>query len=139
MRQHSIKTTYLIHHTLINNSAVSELISENNIFLLVAEPEVNYPYAVIKRTGIMSGRGDKDYIEDTVNFRIDVYSDKYDQAADIADAIRFALEGWVLQDSSIRLTNITLTSANEDWVTDAYEQSISFKAEVSGPITTDNS
>ena len=87
----------------------------------------------------MSGRGDKDYIEDTVNFRIDVYSDKYDQAADIADAIRFALEGWVLQDSSIRLTNITLTSANEDWITDAYEQSISFKAEVSGPITTDNS
>lgn len=134
MRQHSIKTTYLIHDTLVKNADVTALLNEDNLFLLVAEPEVNYPYAVIKRTGIQSERGNKDFAGDIVNFSINVYSDKYDEAADIADAIRFALEGWILQDSNIRLENITITSATEDWVSDAYEQTLSFRAEVVGPI-----
>lgn len=137
MRQHSIKTTYLIHSKLASSADVLENISENNIFLLGAEPEVKYPYAVIKRTGIQSERGNKDFAGDIVFFTISVYSDKYEVAADIADAMRFALEGWIFEDDTIRLENITITSATEDWVADAYEQSISFRAEVLNPQDSD--
>ena len=134
MRQHSIKTTYLIHKTLIDNSDMTELIPEENMYLLVAEPETDYPYLVIKRTGIQSERGNKDFSGDIVSFSITVYSDKYDEAADIADAARFSIENHILQDDSVRLENIQITGASEDWVSDAYEQTVSFRAEVIKPI-----
>lgn len=135
MRQHSIKTSNLIHKKLIENESVMELIPEENIYLCAADANTNYPYAVIRRTGIQSERGNKDFVGDIVSFTISIYSDEdnYDLGVDIADAMRFALEGWILEENDIRLENIQLTSATEDWVSDAYMQSISFRAEVVKP------
>jgi len=136
MRQHSIKTTYLIHKTLAENTTVNVLIPETNMYLLKNDMDSPYPYLVIKRTNITSERGNKDFIGDIVNFNINVYSDKYEDGANIADAVRLALEGWILQDESIRLENIQLTSASEDWSYDTCMQSMNFRAEVSNPIAT---
>ena len=136
MRQHSIKTTYLVHKTLAQNELVNTLIPESNMYLLVNNTDAQYPYLVIKRTNIQSERGNKDFIGDIVNFNINVYSDKYEEGANIADAVRLALEGWILQDESIRLENIQLTSASEDWSYDTCIQSMNFRAEVSNPIET---
>ena len=136
MRQHSIKTTYLVHKTLAQNESVNTLIPESNMYLLVNNTDAQYPYLVIKRTNITSERGNKDFIGDIVNFNINVYSDKYEEGANIADAVRLALEGWILQDESIRLENIQLTSASEDWSYDTCIQSMNFRAEVSNPIET---
>lgn len=136
MRQHSIKTTYLIHKTLAENTTVNALIPEANMFLLVENMDKPFPHLVIKRTNITSERGTKDFIGDIVSFNISVYADKYEVGAEIADAARLALEGWILQDESIRLENIQLTSASEDWSYDTYIQSMNFRAEVSNPIAT---
>lgn len=136
MRQHSIKTTYLVHKTLAQNELVNTLIPESNMYLLVNNTDAQYPFLVIKRTNIQSERGNKDFIGDIVNFNINVYSDKYEEGANIADAVRLALEGWILQDESIRLENIQLTSASEDWSYDTCIQSMNFRAEVSNPIET---
>jgi len=137
MRQHSIKTTYLIHKTLVENSDVMALVvDENKISLLMGDPDLNstYPVINIRRDSISTEVGNKDFIPDRVQFSIKVYSDKYEESVDIADAIRFALENQILQDELVRLTNIKLISATEAWVSDAYEQSIAFSAEVTKPI-----
>ena len=134
MRQHSLKTTYLIHKTLASDTELLKLISDKNIYLLVAEPETVFPYAIIKRDNVSTETGNKDMAGDRVSFSIKVYSDKYDVAINIADCMRFLIEGHVYQDNEIRLQNIKFISSSEAWVSDSYEQSMSFSAEVTNPI-----
>ena len=137
MRQHSIKTSYLIHKTLVSDDDLLELVPEENIQLLFAQEGTTFPHVIIARTGIRSERGNKDFIGDIVNFNILVVSDKYEAGADIADAIRFDIENHILQDSEIdiRLENIILTGASERMNYDAFIQEMNFSAEVSKPIS----
>lgn len=137
MRQHSIKTSYLIHKTLVSDDDLLELVPEENIQLLFAQEGTTFPHVIIARTGIRSERGNKDFIGDIVNFNILVVSDKYEAGADIADAIRFDIENHILQDSEIdiRLENIILTGASERMNYDAFIQEMNFSAEVSRPIS----
>lgn len=133
MRQHSLKTTYLIHKTLVNNTDLMKLVSEQNVYLLVAEANTVYPYVIIKRDGISSNPGNKDFAGDRVQFSIKVYSDEYDVAVNIADSIRFLIENNILEDELVHLSNIQLISSLEAWVSDAYEQTMVFSAEVTRP------
>jgi len=133
MRQHSLKITYLIHKTLVEDTEVKKLIAENHIWPIVVPENTTYPYMTIKRNGIQNMVGNKDFAGDTVNFTLSVYSDDYDDSVSIADAVRLAIENHILQDDSIRLERITITSASEDWVGNAYEQTMSFRAEVYTP------
>jgi hypothetical protein len=135
MRQHSIKTSYLIHKTLVSDNDLLELVPEENIQLLFAQEGTTFPHVLITRTGIRSERGNKDFIGDIVNFNILVVSDKYEVGADIADTIRFDIENHILQDSEIdiRLENIILTGASERMSYDAFIQEMNFSAEVIKP------
>lgn len=135
MRQHSIKSTYLIHKTLVENDEITTLIPEENIFLLQALPDTLFPYAVITRTGIKSERGNKDFIGDIVTFNIKVFSDKYNIGVDIADAIRLSIENYILSDELIKMENITLISSKESIYYDTFIQEMDFSAEVSRPST----
>lgn len=134
MRQHSIKTTYLIHKTFVEDTELMKLIPEAHVYLLVAEADTDYPYAIIRRDGISSERGNKDFVGDKVQFTVKVYSDKYDESVNIADAMRFSIENHILEDELIRLQNINIVSSTEAWVSDSYEQSMTFSAEVVKPI-----
>ena len=128
MRQHSIKTTYLIHEYLVSNQDLMKIIPESNIFLVVGEPEAVFPYAIITRTSIKTpAQTNKDYNEDSVTFNIKVYSDKYDSSVDIADMIRLLLERRVIQDNLIRISKIELTYCSEQWIGDAYQQNMDFQ------------
>lgn len=133
MRQHSLKVTYLIHKTLVEDTEVKKLIEENHIWPIVVPENLTYPYMTIKRNSIQNMVGNKDFAGDTVNFTLSVYSDDYDDSVSIGDAARLAIENHILQDDSIRLENITIISASEDWVGNAYAQTMSFKAEVYKP------
>ena len=77
MRQHSLKTTYLIHETLVKDENITSLINEKNIYLLIAEQEVTFPYCIIRRTGCKSENGNRDFAGDIVSFNIKIYSNKY--------------------------------------------------------------
>lgn len=131
MAKHSLKSTFYIHNKLISTSSITSLISENNIFLLIAEAETKYPYAVITRTRINSTNDNKDFNTDEIGFNIRIWSDKYDEAVEIADAMRAALEGRVIEtDDNEIIDSITLTSSSESWTGDAYLESIDFTAEI---------
>lgn len=128
MRQHSIKTTYLIHEYLVSNQDLMKLIPESNVFLVVGEPEANYPYVTITRTSIKTpAQTNKDFNEDVVTFNIKVYSDKYDEDVDIADMIRLLLERRIISDELIRISQIQLTYCSEQWIGDAYQQNMDFQ------------
>lgn len=130
MRKHSLKSTQYIHNKLINTSSVTSLINENNIFLLIAEPETKYPYAVITRTRITSRDENKDFSTDEIGINIRVWSDQYDEAVNIADAIRFAIEGKEIEMDKDMMDSIELSSSTESWTGDAYLESMDFTAEI---------
>lgn len=137
MRQHSIKTTYLIHKVLVENQDLMTLIGgADHIQLLIGDPDINtmYPIINIKRDLVSPMKSNKDFGSDRVQFSIKVYSDNYKSSIDIADAIRFALEWHTFQDNEIKLVNVELVSCSENWVRDAYEQSLTFNSEVVHPI-----
>lgn len=130
MRKHSLKSTQYIHNKLISTSSVTSLINENNIFLLIAEPETKYPYAVITRTRITSRDENKDFSTDEIGINIKVWSDQYDEAVNIADAIRFAIEGKEIEMDKEVMDSIELSSSTESWTGDAYLESMDFTAEI---------
>lgn len=130
MRKHSLKSTQYIHNKLINTSSVTNLINENNIFLLIAEAETKYPYVVITRTKISSRDENKDFNTDEIGVNIKVWSDKYDEAVNIADAIRFAIEGKEVEVDNETMDSIVLSSSTESWTGEAYLQSMDFTAEI---------
>lgn len=137
MRQHSIKTTYLIHKVLVEDQDLMTLIGgADHIQLLIGDPDINtmYPIINIKRDLVSPMKSNKDFGSDRVQFSIKVYSDNYKSSIDIADAIRFALEWHTFQDNEIKLVNVELVSCSENWVKDAYEQSLTFNSEVVHPI-----
>lgn len=137
MRQHSIKTTYLIHKVLVEDQDLMTLIGgAEHIQLLIGDPDINtmYPIINIKRDLVSPMKSNKDFGSDKVQFSIKVYSDNYKSSIDIADAIRFALEWHTFQDNEIKLVNVELVSCSENWVKDAYEQSLTFISEVVHPI-----
>ena len=137
MRQHSIKTTYLIHKVLVEDQDLITLIGgAEHIQLLIGDPDINtmYPIINIKRDLVSPMKSNKDFGSDRVQFSIKVYSDNYKSSIDIADAIRFALEWHTFQDNEIKLVNVELVSCSENWVKDAYEQSLTFNSEVVHPI-----
>lgn len=137
MRQHSIKTTYLIHKVLVEDQDLMTLIGgAEHIQLLIGDPDINtmYPIINIKRDLVSPMKSNKDFGSDRVQFSIKVYSDNYKSSIDIADAIRFALEWHTFQDNEIKLVNVELVSCSENWVKDAYEQSLTFISEVVHPI-----
>lgn len=138
MRQHSIKTTYLIHKVLVEDQDLITLIGgAEHIQLLIGDPDINtmYPIINIKRDLVSPMKSNKDFGSDRVQFSIKVYSDNYKSSIDIADAIRFALEWHTFQDNEIKLVNVELVSCLENWVKDAYEQSLTFISEVVHPIS----
>lgn len=137
MRQHSIKTTYLIHKVLVEDQDLMTLIGgADHIQLLIGDPDINtmYPIINIKRDLVSPMKSNKDFGSDRVQFSIKVYSDNYKSSIDIADTIRFALEWHTFQDNEIKLVNVELVSCSENWVRDAYEQSLTFNSEVVHPI-----
>ena len=137
MRQHSIKTTYLIHKVLVKDQDLMTLIGgADHIQLLIGDSDINtmYPIINIKRDLVSPMKSNKDFGSDRVQFSIKVYSDNYKSSIDIADAIRFALEWHTFQDTEIRLVNVELVSCSENWVRNAYEQSLTFNSEVEHPI-----
>lgn len=130
MRVHSIKTTYLIHETLVSDTELMKILDEKNVFLVIGEEEATYPYTIITRSFIRSGNKNKDFTSDIVSFNIKVYAQEYNTAADVADAIRFALENHILTDSLIKISNIEITNVSESWNGDAYLQNMDFQCEV---------
>ena len=62
-----------------------------------------------------------------MNISISVYSDYYNDGANITNIVRDLLENYSLDTEEIKIYPIELQAANETWTGTGYEQRLSFK------------
>ena len=101
-------------YSLLNGDARLTTLVENKIYPIIVEKETTYPFIVYKRSNIIP-----DYTKD---FHIICVSNDYAQGIEIAEIVRDILEDKRTKD----IQSIKLESADEDFIDDAYVQTLSF-------------
>lgn len=90
--KNSIKTTKYILTMLKGNEELIKLVPGSKIYPIDAKLSSTVPFIVVERTSITPGYAkDGDY-EDDVNILIQVVSNTYENAVDIASEVRHTLE-----------------------------------------------
>lgn len=119
-----------VYNTLKNNADLVELLGGKKIYPLVADNNVKYPFIIYKRLNLTSN-GCKDGIyEDNVIVEVNIVSDKYDKSIEIANKVRETLEVQNVVYEDMDINDTTINTATEDFVENAYVQSIQFNLKI---------
>lgn len=123
----SLKIGKEIYSLLNGNEELTKLVG-NKIYPIIVEKETTFPFIVYKRTNL-TPEYTKDYhLKDNVYIEITCVSDNYSESIDLVSIVRKILEN--KRDLAKGITNIILESANEDFIDDAYIQTINFKISI---------
>lgn len=117
----SLKVGKVIFSLLNGNSDLTALVS-NKIYPIIVEKETNYPFIVYKRNSVIPDYTKDFHFKDNVIIDIVCVSDSYSESIDIASIIRNTLEDKRNGD----IQSIKLESADEDFIDNAYVQTLSF-------------
>lgn len=119
----------LIYQTMANNAAIVEYV-DDKIWPVVAPYEVTNPYIVFTRTNDYSSAYSKDgIVGDTVNFQINVFSDKYIDCVEIANLVRNSFEGHKISNDELEIYSIRMTNASEQFAEDTFIQTLTFECQ----------
>lgn len=100
-------------------------------FPCIADNDVKFPYIVYNRNGLSTQLTKDGYTDDNISFEISIYSDKYAQSIEVAEAVRNALETLSAQhDAILQIDNSVITNSNESWMNNAYVQNIQWTADI---------
>lgn len=135
----SILVGKYLYSIMSSNIEVSSLVDTDKILpLLALGQEENGEYIDIKFPFIVYTREDltpiytKDILtENIVKFTILCADKDYENAMNIANAVRHSLEGKRYSDENIRISTIRLESIQEDLIENAYVQTLHFSFSVS--------
>ena len=94
----------------------------SKIYPIIVEKETTYPFIVYKRSNIIPSYTKDFHFKDEVIIDIICVSDDYSESVDIASMVRDILEDKRFAD----IESIKLESADEDFIDDAYVQTLSF-------------
>lgn len=120
-----------LFYIMSNDSNLTNMVDSKYMKPLVADNGTPYPFIVYTREGVNPTNGTKDgYIGDYVQFRIDIVSDRYTNALDIAQRVRELFERPIVSmpEQHLQLVNCTMSGINESWDSDAYIQQLRFTA-----------
>lgn len=121
----AISVNKYIYNILINDTKLNEL-TKGQIFPIVAEETVEYPFVIFTKVDA-SGEYTKDiHAYDTAEIQVAIAAINYFQTVEIAERIRELLEG--RRDNYFR--GITLNSVGEEFMEDAYVQSLTFSCKI---------
>lgn len=109
-------------YSLLNGSSLLTDIVGNKIYPIIVEKETTYPFIVYKRSNIIPSYTKDYHLKDEVVIDIICVSNDYSESVDIASIVRDILEDKRFAD----IESIKLESADEDFVNDAYIQTLSF-------------
>lgn len=109
-------------YSLLNGSSLLTDIVGNKIYPIIVEKETTYPFIVYKRSNIIPSYTKDYHLKDEVAIDIICVSNDYSESVDIASIVRDILEDKRFAD----IESIKLESADEDFVNDAYIQTLSF-------------
>lgn len=127
MIDYSLKTGQYLLEVLSDNDELIALLGENKIFPLVAKDDTTYPLVIYTRDSVQTQYTKVIGHDNTVSITFRVYSDKYDEALEIANVIRNILERQSITfDDTIHINDIRLSSTYEQFTQDGFLQSLTF-------------
>ena len=117
----SLKVGKEIYSHLKENKSLTDIVG-NKIYPIIVEKDTNYPFIVYKRSNVIPDYTKDYHFKDDVIVDIICVSNHYVESVEIATLVRESLEDKKYGD----IVSIRLESADEDFVDDAYIQTLSF-------------
>lgn len=109
-------------YSLLNGDSRLTTLVGNKIYPIIVEKETNYPFIVYKRSNIIPDYTKDFHLKDNVIIDIICVSNDYANGIEIAEIVRDILEDKRTND----IQSIRLESADEDYIDDAFVQTLSF-------------
>lgn len=109
-------------YSLLNGDSRLTTLVGNKIYPIIVEKETNYPFIVYKRSNIIPDYTKDFHLKDNVIIDIICVSNDYANGIEIAEIVRDILEDKRTND----IQSIKLESADEDYIDDAFVQTLSF-------------
>ena len=117
----SLKVGKEIYSHLKENKSLTDIVG-NKIYPIIVEKDTNYPFIVYKRSNVVPEYTKDYHFKDFVIVDIICVSNHYVESVEIATLVRESLEDKKYGD----IVSIRLESADEDFVDDAYIQTLTF-------------
>ncbi len=130
MKQTSISVNKHIYNLLINDEILKELV-DDKIYPIVAEETVTYPFILFTKESAIANYTKDLLMYDTVTISIAIAATNYSQTVEIAERVRQILEN--RRDDYFY--NILFDEVTEDFVEDAYIQTLKFSSKINIPTT----
>ena len=121
-----------VYQLLSSDTGVTEKV-ENRIYPLIADQGTIYPFIIYKRTGIepMTSK-DRFICSEVTSVDVIIASDRYDEGIEVAELVKDALIGKNGIYSGIKITDIDMISADEDYIEDTFIQNLTFNIKTNG-------
>ena len=121
----TIQIGKVINALLNADRALSEMIG-NRVFPIVSKEGTQYPFVVYRRNSVTPTYCKDGLASETASVDIVVASNTYTDSIEVADRVRAAIDkrACVFQDTTV--SNIEMTTAEEDFVDDTYIQTLNF-------------
>ena len=113
-------------YSLLNGSSLLTDIVGSKIYPIIVEKETTYPFIVYKRSNIIPNYTKDFHFKDEVIIDVICVSNDYSESVDIASMVRDILE----DKRFTGIESINLDSADEDFIDDAYVQTLSFNLSI---------
>ena len=117
----SLKVGKEIYSHLKENKSLTDIVG-NKIYTIIVENDTNYQFIVYKRSNVIPDYTKDYHFKDDVIVDIICVSNHYVESVEIASLVRESLEDKRIGD----INSIRLESADEDFIDDAYIQTLSF-------------
>ena len=117
----SLKVGKEIYSHLKENKSLTDIVG-NKIYPIIVEKDTNYPFIVYKRSNVIPDYTKDYHFKDDVIVDIICVSNHYVESVEIATLVRESLEDKRIGD----INSIKLESADEDFIDDAYIQTLTF-------------
>ncbi len=117
----SLKVGKEIYSLLNGSSSLTDIVG-SKIYPIIVEKKTTYPFIVYKRSNIIPDYTKDFHFKDEVIIDIICVSNNYSESINIASIVRNILEDKRFAD----IESIKLESADEDFIENAYIQTLSF-------------
>jgi len=129
MNDNTLLIMKYIKPILAADESLQAAMDVNKIYPLVANEGTSYPFIIYSRDSITPEytKGLYGGWTNNLTFTIHVYSNDYEQSIIIANIVRNALEWRQIQNEDIKVNQIELISAYEQYNEDGYHQALTFQ------------
>lgn len=116
------------------SSELTTYVNKDYIFQLAALEGTPYPFIILRRESVIPQYSKHlpglTGIVNEITLSVSVYSDNYNESIYIANIVRSLLENYSYQNDDIEIYHIEMSSINEYFTNNAFEQRLNFNVTV---------